>query len=253
MASSLVRHQETLYASRIPTRRWLHQTRRGWIQSALRRIAAERRTATALEVGPGSGVYLPLLCELFDAVTASDVEEEYLRHLGESAAALPNLSLVPDDITASKLPAGGFDLVLCSEVIEHNADPAAVVRGLRELVRPGGVILLSTPQAHSSLELANRIAFLPGIRTLVRGIYRESIVPPGHVGLLTARQARELLEGAGLRILEHEVSGLYLPVIAEFGGAPAVRLQSRLERRIRRSRRRGVLWVQYWIAERPAD
>lgn len=38
-----------------------------------------------------------------------------------------------------------FDLVICSDVIEHLADPDALLAWLRRLLAPGGVIILSTP------------------------------------------------------------------------------------------------------------
>ena len=40
--------------------------------------------------------------------------------------------------------AGGFDLVLCSEVIEHVADDAAVLRNLYALAALGGTVVLTT-------------------------------------------------------------------------------------------------------------
>jgi len=139
--------QDTLYASRNPTRRWLHGERRAWIEAALRRLAAQG-ARTAVEVGPGSGVYLPLLCSLFGEVTASDVEDAFLDRARELAQTLPNLEVVRDDVTAPRL--GTFDVVLCSEVVEHVPDPAAALRGLRRLLAPGGTLVLSTPQRHSS-------------------------------------------------------------------------------------------------------
>jgi hypothetical protein len=39
---------------------------------------------------------------------------------------------------------GSFDVALCLQVLEHVDDPAAAVRELRRVVRPGGRVLLST-------------------------------------------------------------------------------------------------------------
>lgn len=41
--------------------------------------------------------------------------------------------------------AGSFDAVVCSEVIEHVADPAALIAELHRVLRPGGRLLLSSP------------------------------------------------------------------------------------------------------------
>jgi 2-polyprenyl-3-methyl-5-hydroxy-6-metoxy-1,4-benzoquinol methylase len=247
---ALVELQRTLYSSRNPTRRWLHQSRRERVESAVRRLAKERGRAEALEVGPGSGIYLPLLCELFERVTATDIERAYLDHLGGIVAQWPNLEPEIDDIACSGLEPESFDFVLCSEVIEHTPEPARVVAGLRRVLRPGGTLVLTTPQARSTLELASKVAFLPGIIDLVRSVYKEPILPTGHVSLLTVRQVDELLTSNGFRVLEHHTSGLYLPLVSELGGQVGLDLERRLERRISRGRLDGLLWTQYWVAER---
>ncbi len=216
----------------------------------MRRLAEERRSGDALEVGPGSGIYLPLLCELFEHVTASDIESEYLDHLAGVAAEQPNLELVIDDITDSTLEPSSFDLVLCSEVIEHTTAPAQVAAGLWRLLRPGGTLVLTTPQARSTLELAGKIAFRPGVIGLVRRVYREPILPTGHISLLTARQVEELLIANGFRVLERETWGLYLPLVSELGGQAGLGLERWLERRISGGRLDGLLWTQSWVAER---
>jgi protein-L-isoaspartate O-methyltransferase len=74
--------QETLYTSRNPTRRWLHNTRRDWVVAALRRAAAAGRPERALEIGPGAGTYLPVLAELAGTIVASDVEADFLDNAG---------------------------------------------------------------------------------------------------------------------------------------------------------------------------
>lgn len=42
-----------------------------------------------------------------------------------------------------------FDVVLATEVIEHLENPRAMLRQLRELVRPGGYVILTTPNQES--------------------------------------------------------------------------------------------------------
>jgi ubiquinone/menaquinone biosynthesis C-methylase UbiE len=242
--TELVALQETLYRSANPTRRWLHCSRRDWIIAALRRHA--RPGGQALEVGPGCGVYLPVLASLFGRVVAADIEEAYLRHAARLRQTLPNLELVRDDVCASSLPEQAFDLVLCTEVIEHIPQSEAVLRGIRRLLKPGGVLVLSTPQRYSPLELAARIAFLPGVIQLVRQVYREPVLETGHVNLMTAHALRRQLHGAGFGIVEQHRSGLYLPLVAEFGGERGLRFLQWLAGRLGVAS--NLLWTQYYVA-----
>jgi ubiquinone/menaquinone biosynthesis C-methylase UbiE len=203
----------------------------------------------ALEVGPGSGIYLKTLSEAYREVVAIDVEDAYLRHLRPLADQVHNLELQVDDITCSKLPSGCFDLILCSEVIEHIADSQSAIREMRRLLKPGGMLVLSTPQRFSTLELAATIAFLPGIIDIVRLIYREPILETGHINLMTERQVSRQLEEAGFVVRRRYKSGLYLPLVAEFMGESGLAAEQWLESKLRGSWFDGVLWTQYYVAQ----
>lgn len=243
----LVELQETLYNSKNPTRSWLHISRRDWIMDALRASASGRDIHRAIEVGPGSGVYLPLLSELAREVVAADIEQAYLEHAEALAETLPNLDCRTVDITRSDLPTGEFDLVLCTEVIEHIADSPAALRGLRSLVAKGGRLVLSTPQRYSPLELFAKIAFLPGIIDIVRWIYREPIIPTGHINLLTEKTLKTQLDDAGLVILDEYKCGMYLPVVAEALGHTGLRFEQWLEKTIRGTWLDALLWTQCYV------
>lgn len=51
------------------------------------------------------------------------------------------------DITSIPLPEKSFDLLVCSEVLEHVPDTRAAFRELARLCKTGGVIILTTPFA----------------------------------------------------------------------------------------------------------
>lgn len=48
------------------------------------------------------------------------------------------------------LPFAGaaFDVVLCTEVLEHVSEPDALIAEIARVLRPGGVLILTAPQSH---------------------------------------------------------------------------------------------------------
>jgi ubiquinone/menaquinone biosynthesis C-methylase UbiE len=246
--AKLVELQQALYASKNATRRWLHTSRRDWIIGAIQRYGYGK-PQRALEIGPGSGVYLPVLASHFREVIAADVEEAYLKHARSLVGTGANVSFVVDDITCSRLCERDFDLIVCSEVVEHIADSEKAFATMHRLLKPGGILIVSTPQRYSPLELAAKIAFLPGIIGLVRLIYREPILETGHINLMTENQVVGQLRAAGFKILEQFKSGVYVPFLAEFAGVAGLRIEQWLEPRLRRGHLAWVLWTQYFIAQ----
>lgn len=248
----LFEHQRTLYESRNPTRQWLHRRRRDWIVGAIHRYAPQK-PGRALEVGPGSGVYLPVLAKLFREATAMDIERSYLQHLEPMTRRWNNLELVADNICHSRLPSASFDLILCSEVIEHIPDHRSALAEMHRILKPGGILILSTPQRYSPLELTAHIAFLPKIIDIIRRVYRESIMETGHINLMTAGQVAAELETAQFSIVERFASGVYLPFIAEFLGQQGLNFEQWLEPRLRQGIFSGALWTQYYVARVPGS
>ena len=238
--------QQTLYESKNPTRRWLHRSRREWLVDAIRRSAAGVRRA--IEVGPGSGVYLPTLATVADEVVGADVEDAYLNGIRGIEHQYSNVRLVRDDITRSAFPDSHFDLILCSEVIEHIRDSRSALAEMHRILCPGGILIVSTPQRFSPLELCSKIAFLPGVIDLVRRVYDEPILETGHVNVMTRRTLQSQLDAAGFSIRETHAAGVYLPVLAEVFGRRALRLQRALEPRLRGSGFEWLLWTQFAIA-----
>jgi ubiquinone/menaquinone biosynthesis C-methylase UbiE len=244
----LVRLQKTLYESRNATRRWLHNARREWIVAAIREFCPHG--TLALEIGPGSGIYVPVLKEMCTQVYVADCEEAYLRALQARYSDDASVHLVVDDITKSHLPSDTFDLVLCTEVVEHIANSPAAIMAIARVLKSGGILVLSTPQRYSLLELTAKLALSPQLIWLTRLLYREPVLELGHINLMTERQLQAQLAAAKLRILRHHKAGLYLPGVAEFCGAFGQRLAATLEPSVRGSRLAGILWTQYYVATR---
>ena len=248
MEDELVILQRTLYESRNATRKWLHTTRREWISQAVRKFCPGRERA--LEIGPGSGIYIPILKEVCEEVYVTDCETAYLQPIESRYAGDAAVKIDIDDITRSHLPSDYFDLVLCTEVVEHIADSRPAFKHIARVLKPGGVLILSTPQRHSTLELTAKLALSSSLIWFTRLVYREAVLEMGHINLMSDREVQAQITAADLGIIECHKSGLYLPGIAELCGSTGQRWAARLEPMIRGSRFDGVLWTQYYVVAR---
>ncbi len=87
-----------------------------------------------------------------DRYVASDIHPDYLHYLRNLSSGKPYLEVARVDLESSAdLEALGdrFDTVLCLNVLEHVADPAAALRNIHAALAPGGRLVLYVPQKQS--------------------------------------------------------------------------------------------------------
>ena len=63
-------------------------------------------------------------------------------HLLESGQQVEYLQITAEDMAETH--PGQFDIVTCMEMLEHVPDPASVVNACAQLVKPGGMVFMST-------------------------------------------------------------------------------------------------------------
>lgn len=99
----------------------------------------------ALDVGCGAGLLAEPLARLGATVSGIDASPELIA-VAQAHAAAQGLEIAYTAGDVQQLE-GQFDLITCMEVIEHVADPAAFVTALARRLAPGGLLILSTPNA----------------------------------------------------------------------------------------------------------
>jgi len=110
-------------------------------------LAYYRQTNRLLDVGSGYGFFLNYAKELGWDPTgvelAADQGAWCQREFGIS---------VETDLSSKALEPGGYDVITMWDVIEHLTDPPNFLRRCHDLLRPGGVILIKTPNADILLQ-----------------------------------------------------------------------------------------------------
>jgi len=92
-----------------------------------------------LDIGCGTG----WLAEHFSSYTGIDASADAVRR-----ATANGRNVIAGDVDQPlPFPDGSFDAVVLKDVLEHVADPVAVVCEARRVLRPGGLVFASSPDA----------------------------------------------------------------------------------------------------------
>jgi 2-polyprenyl-6-hydroxyphenyl methylase/3-demethylubiquinone-9 3-methyltransferase len=120
----------------------INPLRLDWIQSY-----APLKSKRVLDVGCGGGILSDSMARKGAQVVGIDLAKKALRvaQIHAIEAGTPNVDYreVSAEALASAEPES-FDVVTCMEMLEHVPDPSSVVRACSRLVKPGGMVFIST-------------------------------------------------------------------------------------------------------------
>jgi SAM-dependent methyltransferase len=143
------------------------------------RLAERCAGRDVLEAGCGEGYGADLIAGVARHVIGLDYDETAVAHV---KARYPRVEMRHGNLAALPLADAVIDVVVNFQVIEHLWDQGQFVTECLRVLRPGGVLLMSTP---------NRITFSPG---------RDTPVNPFHTRELSAAELTELLTAAGFSV-----------------------------------------------------
>jgi 2-polyprenyl-6-hydroxyphenyl methylase / 3-demethylubiquinone-9 3-methyltransferase len=100
---------------------------------------------SVLDIGCGGGLICEPLARLGASVTGIDPAAENIE-AAKAHASAGRLDIAYEGTTAEELASRGqsYDAVLLLEVVEHVPDVPAFLKGVAPLVKPGGLMILST-------------------------------------------------------------------------------------------------------------
>lgn len=166
-------------------------------------LVEELHPGSLLDLACGSGYLLDQLATRIDAeLTGVDVYDEQPGKSWSYRAADLTAGVPFDDAS--------FDVVVAGEIIEHVPDPDALLREIRRVLRPGGHLVLSTPNIVS---WANRLLVPLGVQPLFTETSSEMHLGrrlrvlgqgnqvQGHLKIFTHRALAEILERTGYRTI----------------------------------------------------
>ncbi|HEX8422370.1 MAG TPA: class I SAM-dependent methyltransferase [Pyrinomonadaceae bacterium] len=160
---------------------------------------AERRLGRRgrfLDVGCGRGEVVRAAQELGWEAEGCDLSEAFVRYAREVNGVKAHAATLEQ----MRFPEASFDAVTLVEVIEHLYEPAETVRELSRIVRPGGLVYLSTPNEESVYQSLGNLYYKARGRDWV-----VNLCPTWnlyHVHGFSPRSLRYLLERNGFEFEE---------------------------------------------------
>jgi SAM-dependent methyltransferase len=140
------------------------------------RLASRCADRDVLEAGCGEGYGADLISRVARRVIALDYDETTVAHV---RAHYPRVEVMHGNLAELPLADASVDVVVNFQVIEHLWDQTQFVRECARVLRPSGLLMVSTP---------NRITFSPG---------RDTPINPFHTRELNADELSQLLADAG--------------------------------------------------------
>jgi len=160
-------------------------------ENVLARICeAGQLTASSrvLDVACGPGIVVEALARAAGEVVGCDITPEMLDKARNrcAAAGLTNVGFVPGRAEALPFEDASFDAVVSRSAVHHFPDPAAALREMARVVKPGGRVITVDVQSAESVEDAALHNAL------------ETLRDPSHVRMLPKSELKGALSRAGL-------------------------------------------------------
>lgn len=153
-----------------------------------------------LDVGAAQGTLGLLLAEEGFRVTLLDLRPQCMDY-ARARYERGQVEFISGALSAVCPPLGDYDTVVCTELLEHVPRPSELLIALRDKLRFGGALLLTTPNADYWFSR------LPGYGTASQGIIDSaepnSMDGDAHRYLLTQQELIALTRGVGLRVAYH--------------------------------------------------
>lgn len=139
-----------------------------------------RSRGRLLDVGCGNGLFLGRMKELGWDVVGLEPDEEAARFAREKWGVRVEICA----IHAARLERASIDVISMNHVVEHLSDPVRDLRRVREWLRPGGFVVLTTPNMKSIGHRRWREAW-------------KHLDPPRHLFLFSKASLGRVLQAAG--------------------------------------------------------
>lgn len=183
-----------------------HRSRIVAFQLLVRKLVADgvmQQYGRAMDIGCNAGFYSKMISEWgFHEVTGIDIDPQYISKANDAfRCEEPGRRVAFEIMDAMAIPKDRlYDFILCTEVIEHTGNPNAIISSILELLRPGGVAVISLPNCLSLGYLTSYVG--AWLRGRISPELRDHMQFPFYRGPRLFRQkGAEVLATAGVNVM----------------------------------------------------
>ena len=139
-------------------------------------LIGDRQAKRILEIGYGSGVFLPELAEHCQEVYGVDVHDKNFEVAEKLAEFGTKANLISSGAEKIEVPDNHFDFIVAVSALEFVTDLDAVCLEMRRTLAPGGSVLIVTPRQSPILDLGLKLLTGKSAKNDFRDS-REKIIP----------------------------------------------------------------------------
>jgi SAM-dependent methyltransferase len=167
-------------------------------------IGRDRTPGRMLDVGPGTGIFLHLAREAGWEPRGIDV----CQVAADKARDEFQIDIDVGEFQEFPYEKNSFDCITMLDVLEHSLDPLRFLERARELLRPGGILVIAVPNQRCLLTaILDRYIWLAGLGAQW---FLERLYVSPHVFYFSPPVMRFALEEAGLDLVGLEGGNVYL-------------------------------------------
>ena len=178
----------------------------------LDKLQKEQQLGRTVEFGCGTGFFTPVLAQLSESVSATDISEKMLDLIREKIKGLSNIEVVYQNCEKTSFPPASFDTAFLGLVFQFANGPVTVAE-MHRILKPGGKLILAVPTMEG-LSLSDKLRGIMrhyrtfgGFRAPGTRLYTHQSLPPviaqGGFKILDIEQLMDLTNSGGF-------SGLYV-------------------------------------------
>ena len=142
-----------------------------------------------LDVGCGEGHITAEIKRQFPKAEVHGLDYS-LSAIRKAHITYPDISFSVADAVKSPYPEGKFDVVVCNNLWEHVTDPNGLLLRMKDALKPGGSVIISTPSRYRTANL---------VRAILGRREDSFFMSKYHVTEYTVGQVKEQLAYGGIR------------------------------------------------------